>query len=699
MDKTGRFEYTEKNNIGERLTKTRSDRKSSTPYAGSEQVKTRDAIPTLNKASDQDSQIVNSQQRTSVRTKMNPSRASALSDVACAVKTVASLATQNETIINTDMPFDGTDSASLLVRTKKRQKEKADKCRKRFKSESREIRRLSETADVLAEIINSGQVSMATRVFLNKDFEIEVIGKLLETDKCSRSDVQNILNSCVEMLMSEMKKKVKSVWLGFRQMYPNVPIFVLISYDNGIKLSEKDIPNSFRSFEFVFRHEFEVSEEAREITKYEENKQTQMCERQRREVKITLSKNIDQLLKCHRNIEMVGVSSIRSIKYGHRNARLITGYCIVVYVHVKGIIPYGEKEFPRRIEHFPVDVREGKFVPYSNVPGAREYHQCLLMGCQIVRCKGSSGTLGGFLDLQDGRVGILTCAHVALTEEERNTYLDSSSDEQLRQHISIPWNTPRMGQPDEYHEFGTVLKFALKPGGPSEVGVDAAVVTITERAREPVCGAFPKNQCSASGFTADSPMEFPSGHCTKIEDRMEGCEVVKFGATTDITRGLIAHNCLHARRSHVTDMAFKEFMYNQMEITPLHGFHRFAQKGDSGAIVFMAKRGNRNKLVAVGMVVGGTTSDTAVVTPILDILKALDLKYLCFKTFDPCPRPRQLLSLEDLKKGQEKQSKQITDQEKRFQRQINRLEKEIKKGVARTHEMIARLSRQIQARR
>lgn len=538
----------------------------------------------------------------------------------------------------------------------------------------KEIKMISETADELANLMKSRKMSTVAEVFLKKDFKIEVIGKLLETSKCSRNDVQNMLTSCVETLMTEMQKKIKSAWVGFKQRYPNVPIFVLISYNNGVKLSEKDIPKSFRSFEFVFRHEFEVNEEAQEITKNEKIRRTEMGG-----LKNTLSQNIDQLLRCHSNIEMVGVSTVRSVRYGLINPERIPGNCIVVYVHVKGIIPYGEKEFPRRIENFPVDVREGKFVPYSNVPGAMEYHQNLLMGCQIVRCDGIKGTLGGFLDLEGGGIGILTCAHVALTEAEKITYLDSSPDDQLRHHASFPFRSPRMGQPDEYHQFGTVLKFALKPGGPSEVGIDAAVVTITEPARKPVSGAFPMNQSSASGFTDVNPMEFPSGHCTKIEDAMEGCEVVKFGATTGITRGLIAHNCLYTKRSDFKNLAFKDAMFNQIEVIPLQGFHGFAQKGDSGALVFMANRGNRNDLVAVGMVVGGNTLNTTVVTPILDILKALGINNLSFKTFDPCPRPRQLLSLEDLMMGQEKLSKQID---------------EMKKDIEKLQNMVARLSKQ-----
>ncbi|KAL3862076.1 hypothetical protein ACJMK2_008071 [Sinanodonta woodiana] len=194
---------------------------------------------------------------------------------------------------------------------------------------------------------------------------------------------------------------------------------------------------------------------------------------------------------------MFNISTVRFVHYSHINASLITCYCIVV--HVTEIIPYGKtKEFPSRIKDVPVDVREGKFVPYSNVPGAMKYHQCILMGCQIVRCNGSNGTLGGFLDLEGGGIGIRTCAHVALTEEERNTHLDSSPDEQLHEHKSIPWKTPRMGQPDEYLELDAELKLALKPGCLflKKIGLDAAVVTITDMPLNWYLGHFPESKFS-----------------------------------------------------------------------------------------------------------------------------------------------------------------------------------------------------------
>ncbi|KAK3600417.1 hypothetical protein CHS0354_023625 [Potamilus streckersoni] len=548
------------------------------------------------------------------------------------------------------------------------------------------IRNPSETADAF-ETANS---------LRNGNVPHEVIIKLLETDKFPQNEVHDLLKILAENLRSEMQEKIKDVWIGFRNGFSNVPIVAIISFNNGVKLSKEDIPESYRSFECIFRHEYEVSEEAREIIDNKEIRRIVARRRQMKGLQETLANNINQLLSCHSNIEMVGISSIRSVKYGHINARLIPETCIVIYVHVKGIIPYDEKMFPRSMGNYLIDVPEGKFISYSDVPGPRDYHQHLSMGCQIVRKGGLMGTIGGFLDMPNGNVGILTCAHVVMTNKEREEYINSTPDEQLQKQKTFPWCTHRICQPDEYREFGTVLKFVLTSGSPSEVGVDAAIVTVTEQSRLPISGRFPKNDNITAGYESDSQMEFSSGQCIQISEYREGCEVVKFGATTGITRGLLAHSSLHAKRSNMPGLAFKNFMYNQMEIEPLKHANGFALPGDSGALVFMAKRGNRKKLVAVGMVVGGTTSNTTVVTPILNILNALK-QNVCFKKFEPCIRPRQITSitsLEELKKGQEKQTKQIKEQDKRIRLQnqkIDKLEREMKKGTAKTHKMIDKI--------
>ncbi|KAL3888759.1 hypothetical protein ACJMK2_001119 [Sinanodonta woodiana] len=508
-----------------------------------------------------------------------------------------------------------------------------------------------------------------------------------------------------------MHRRVLHVWKGYRK--DNNSVFVFVLPNNGSSLSLEDLPKSYHEHECVFRHEYEVNKEARMLTSSPKSRQIFIGRRERKELKETVEQNIDQLLKDHANIEMIGVSSVRSKNYGLKNAKLIRETCIVLYVHVKGVIPIGEEEFPRRIGNFPIDVREGKFIPYGRNPRANEYHQRLLTGCQIVRQTAKSfGTIGGFLDLPGGGIGLLTCAHVVLTDNERTQFINCRPDQQTDLRKSVPWRTLKICQPDQYNDFGTVKDFVLYPGSSSEVGIDAAVVKINNEARLPVSGEFPWDGRQITGYGLENPMEFLSGNCIEIKPELEGCEVVKFGATTGITRGLLAHTSLFVKRSHVPNLAFKDVMYNQMEVKPLEGFDGFAQKGDSGSLVLMAHKGNRNKLVAVGMVVGGTTYNTTVVTPILKVLKEFNLPNTCFKTFRHCPSPKETSSLAELKKEQSKQGKEIKqlkqniqeyrkDHKKQAQQQRRESEKVIslveglKRDNAKTSKMIENINKQL----
>ncbi|KAL3888777.1 hypothetical protein ACJMK2_001137 [Sinanodonta woodiana] len=473
-----------------------------------------------------------------------------------------------------------------------------------------------------------------------------------------------------------MGQRVLHVWEGYRKECPNNPVFVFVLPNNGTSLSLEDLPKSYHENECVFRHEYEVNKEACTITSSPKSRKILIGRKERIELKNTVEQNINQLLKDHANIEMIGVSSVRSKNYGPQDTKLIRETCIVLYVHVKGVIPIGEEEFPRRIGNFPIDVREGKFIPYGRVPGANEYHQRLLTGCQIVRQTAKSfGTIGGFLDLPGGGIGVLTCAHVVLTDKECEQFINCRPEQQTDLRKSVPWRTLQICQPDHYNDFGTVKDFVLYPGSSSDVGIDAAVVKINNEARLPVSGEFPWDEKQITGYGPDNPMEFLSGNCIEIKPELEGCEVVKFGAATGITRGLLAHRSLFVKRSHVPNLAFKDVMYNQMEIQPLQGFDGFAQKGDSGSLVLMAHKGNRTKLVAVGMVVGGTTFNTTVVTPILNILKEFNLPNMCLKTFRHCPWPKETSSLAELKKEQNKQGKEI----KQLKQNIQEYRKDHKK--------------------
>ena len=68
-------------------------------------------------------------------------------------------------------------------------------------------------------------------------------------------------------------------------------------------------------------------------------------------------------------------------------------------------------------------------------------------------------------------------------------------------------------------------------------------------------------------------------------------------------------------------------LHQQIEISPSPcGRREFAQKGDSGSLVFsVSHEVNKPKLRALGLLVGGTSYGTVIVTPIWAVLKELGL--------------------------------------------------------------------------
>ncbi|KAK3611797.1 hypothetical protein CHS0354_014150 [Potamilus streckersoni] len=115
-------------------------------------------------------------------------------------------------------------------------------------------------------MVKSGNLLEAAQIFRNGDLPSKSITKLLQTDTFPLNEAQNLLSKLAEMLKSAMENKIKHVWVGYRRSRSNVPVFVLISYNNGVVISAEDIPESYPPFECVIRQEYEVSSEAREIT-------------------------------------------------------------------------------------------------------------------------------------------------------------------------------------------------------------------------------------------------------------------------------------------------------------------------------------------------------------------------------------------------------------------------------------------------
>ena len=137
----------------------------------------------------------------------------------------------------------------------------------------------------------------------------------------------------------------------------------------------------YNTFKVIYRIIGRVSEEAKVISDMEIKRQLNFSEEERKRLHVCLAKNTKSLMKEHSNLFMVSTSKLKSEGYGTKHSNIYEETCIVLYVDVKGFIPLGENPFQRKLDEFPVDVREGVFKTFSD---PNEFHESLVMGCQIV---------------------------------------------------------------------------------------------------------------------------------------------------------------------------------------------------------------------------------------------------------------------------------------------------------------------------
>lgn len=152
------------------------------------------------------------------------------------------------------------------------------------------------------------------------------------------------------------------------------------------------------------------------------------------------------------------------------------------------------------------------------------------------------------------------------------------------------------------------------------------------------------------GYDLQKPPLYSSGDIVAhIDNGMKGHQLIKFGATTGLTRGLLAVDGCHVRVENKElkleetvygNKVSKTFeMYNQHEIESV-GNKIFFQEGDSGAFVYMLCDNNPEDLRCIGMAIGITSYRSCIMTPILNVLQELGLPPK-LKSF---PRNRKQLS-------------------------------------------------------
>ncbi|XP_062578680.1 uncharacterized protein LOC134240617 [Saccostrea cucullata] len=356
------------------------------------------------------------------------------------------------------------------------------------------------------------------------------------------------------------------------------------------------------------------------------------------EIESLLRDHARLLFKNHSNLEVSSISAYRSQQNGNI---LEKQWCIALYCSCKGVVPLSEEEFPSSIEGCPTDIREGFFYWFPNNTGKgfsknpKDVLQPLVMGCSIGgKDKNLEGTLGGFVSFENGagqERGFITTAH---------TFFDQP------QTSSIEIVQPSYGIQNENNVCGVHVK-SVFPTQQDQYGVsvDASLIKLTERFPDRgTFSGYTVADLSILGFSKEKPPEYDTDEIRDyrnnkhVNERGNAC--CKSGTSSGFTKGYLKLNGL-AVKYHDPSIPFSNspsfcgfHYYSQLEINHLKGLKDFAQAGDSGALVFQIDPqgcDKDDKLVCIGMVVGGTSFGTTVVTPIASVLDELKVKFLPLK--------------------------------------------------------------------
>ncbi|XP_062610410.1 uncharacterized protein LOC134272176 [Saccostrea cucullata] len=337
---------------------------------------------------------------------------------------------------------------------------------------------------------------------------------------------------------------------------------------------------------------------------------------------VITEKEAKKLFKKHSNLTLISASSFKSTGFSKGKHRVVEKPCISLLCLHKGFIPLGEEEFPKQINGFDVDVQEG----YCSFGTGRSID----FGGHIRRARGintpGNGSIGGFVDLSDGLVGLITCAHVVFSSDEllipnsemHNFVLGKGTD------LNVEFFDKNQ---HNFQVCGTIVNKCF-PLSSKNNSVDAALIKLDPTVNEfefPVtdqlysAGFDPNKSPIFTGEVVNVPDPDPVFKViSKITDKSDS--VVKYGSKTRFTIGNLYFNGAHIRfvddTGNLPDNTVA-VMCNQIEIQSLpHG--TFFEPGDSGAFVFCI---NPDKtLSCLGMAIGSTTKGSCFVTPMTRIL-------------------------------------------------------------------------------
>jgi hypothetical protein len=146
-------------------------------------------------------------------------------------------------------------------------------------------------------------------------------------------------------------------------------------------------------------------------------------------------------------------------------------------------------------------------------------------------------------------------------------------------------------------------------------------------------------------FTGNDDMRFDGGKSHEVSV-INDFPVVKLGSTTNKTIGKFMMNepaiSVRTSKFNVNTGSHVLTLHNQLEVIP--DGPKFSDFGDSGSLVFMKRSAEDNEYICVGMIEGGTSYGTSIVTPITPILQAFGVG--SFKNFETVNLSKDLKNVE-----------------------------------------------------
>ena len=231
----------------------------------------------------------------------------------------------------------------------------------------------------------------------------------------NREITNRLLKFASQILKQQRSGQIQDVWPAYQETSEWTPIFVVMSY---VWYPE----DQYLGYRILWRKNDDVSSEGSIVANSAEVRENPLSY----DEMIFMKKLIRtaNLFKYHKNITVVNACPCKS-RNGGKDISLEK--CIVIYTHVKGLIPFDEQPFPKNIDGVPVDVREAyvKLGMYGGKVrtsyGRRVCHRendADNESCSIPTCEASAVLIAADISMDNLSVDILSSSHILDTNKQ-----------------------------------------------------------------------------------------------------------------------------------------------------------------------------------------------------------------------------------------------------------------------------------------